>query len=141
VVTTATQRAAAGQGHPPELSETRQMYLRTVFELEQQGLVPLRARLVERLSVSAPAVADTVARLVEDGLLELRDDRSLHLTEAGRPLAEGVERRFRLATRFLTDVLGLDDAAAADEACAWEHVLSDRVEGRLTAWLDARPPS
>ena len=135
-----TQRIAATQGHAhvTELSETRQMYLRTVYELEQQGLVPLRARLVERLAVSAPAVADTVSRLVEDGLLELRDDRSLHLTETGRPLAEGVERRFRLATRFLTDVLGLDAEAAADEACAWEHVLSDRVETRLSAWLDER---
>src|SRR5205814_2456048 len=37
-------------------------YLETVYELEESGIPVIRARLVERLGVSAPSVSETVAR-------------------------------------------------------------------------------
>ncbi len=113
------------------LIDATEMYLRTVWELHEEGIPALRARLVERLGVSAPAVSETVSRLEEDGLLVMDEQRRVHLTDAGRHLAAGVMRKHRLAERLLTDVLGLDSEHAHNEACRWEHVISDMVEQRL----------
>jgi DtxR family Mn-dependent transcriptional regulator len=119
-----------------ELIDTTEMYLRTVFELEEEGIVPLRARIAERLHQSGPTVSQTVARMERDGLLTVEGDRHLELTPHGRKLAMRVMRKHRLAERLLTDVIGLDWELVHAEACRWEHVMSEQVERRLLAILD-----
>jgi DtxR family Mn-dependent transcriptional regulator len=66
-----------------------------------------------------------------DGLVIVSGDRHLELTPAGREKATRVMRKHRLAERLLSDVIGLDWAYVHDEACRWEHVMSERVEQRL----------
>src|SRR5436190_1467660 len=63
------------------------MYLRTILELEEEGVVPRRARIAERLRQSGPTVSQTVARMERDGLLTVEGDRQLHRTDNGRVLA------------------------------------------------------
>ena len=117
------------------LIDATEMYLRTIWELEEEGITPIRARLVERLNVSAPAVSETVVRLEEEGLVVVHPDRTLGLTEAGAEVAVSVMRKHRLAERLLTDVVGLDWEHVHTEACRWEHVISDRVEEKLADLL------
>src|SRR3954447_18015540 len=112
------------------------MYLRTIFELEEEGIVPLRARIAERLSQSGPTVSQTVARMERDGLLTVEGDRHLELSPTGCTLAMRVMRKHRLAERLLIDVIGLDWESAHAEACRWEHVMSVEVERRLLEVLD-----
>ena len=119
-----------------DLIDTTEMYLKTIFELIEEGIVPLRARIAERLGQSGPTVSQTVARMERDGLLVLTGDRHLELTEAGILKATRVMRKHRLAERLLTDVIGLDWSYVHEEACRWEHVMSDRVEQRLVELLD-----
>lgn len=119
-----------------ELVDPTEMYLRTIWELEEEGIAPLRARLVERLRLSAPAVSETVARLADEGLVTVGENRMLGLTPEGRRLAVGVMRKHRLAERLLTDVIDLDWAYVHAEACRWEHVISTRVENRLVRLLE-----
>jgi DtxR family Mn-dependent transcriptional regulator len=78
-------------------------YLETIWELEESGITPMRARIVERLGVSAPAVSETVARLEREGYLTLDKDRRMNLTETGRSYARSMVRRHRLAERLLVD--------------------------------------
>jgi DtxR family Mn-dependent transcriptional regulator len=118
------------------LIDTTEMYLRTVFELAEEGIVPLRARIAERLSQSGPTVSETVARMERDGLLLVAGDRHLDLTEHGRELATRVMRKHRLAECLLVDVIGLPWEEVHVEACRWEHVISDSVERRLADLLD-----
>ncbi|MFN2497343.1 MAG: metal-dependent transcriptional regulator [Pseudonocardiaceae bacterium] len=118
-----------------DLIDTTEMYLRTIFELEEEGVVPLRARIAERLGQSGPTVSQTVARMERDGLLTVADDRHLELTEAGRNRATSVMRKHRLAERLLVDVIGLEWEQVHTEACRWEHVMSDAVERKLIALL------
>jgi DtxR family transcriptional regulator, Mn-dependent transcriptional regulator len=118
------------------LIDTTEMYLRTVFELEEEGIVPLRARIAERLSQSGPTVSQTVARMERDGLLRVEGDRQLSLTVAGRALAVGVMRKHRLAECLLVGVIGLPWEEVHIEACRWEHVISEQVERRLVELLD-----
>ena len=118
-----------------DLIDTTEMYLRTVYELEEEGVVALRARIAERLGQSGPTVSQTVARMERDGLLHVADDRHLQLTEKGRHEAVGVMRKHRLAERLLADVIGLDWEELHIEACRWEHVMSEAVERRIVALL------
>ena len=119
------------------LIDATEMYLRTVWELEEEGITPIRARLVERLGLSAPAVSETVARLEEEGLLHVNADRTLSLTEHGAEIAVSVMRKHRLAELLLTDIIGLEWEQVHNEACRWEHVISDAVEQRLVELLNS----
>ena len=118
-----------------DLIDTTEMYLRTIFELEEEGIVPLRARIAERLHQSGPTVSQTVARMERDGLLSVEGDRHLQLSDEGRRLATAVMRKHRLAECLLVDVIGLDYADVHEEACRWEHVMSEAVERRLLTLL------
>ncbi len=122
-------------GHVSDLIDTTEMYLRTIYELVEEGIVPLRARIAERLHQSGPTVSQTVARMERDGLLTVEGDRHLQLTEEGQRLATRVMRKHRLAERLLTDVIGLDWELVHAEACRWEHVMSETVERRLIELL------
>lgn len=119
-----------------DLIDTTEMYLKTIFELEEDGITPLRARIVDRLGHSGPTVSQTVGRMERDGLVMVRQDRRLELTDEGRKVAAEVMRKHRLAERLLVDVIGMDWAEAHEEACRWEHVMSANVEQRLSAMLD-----
>ena len=119
-----------------DLIDTTEMYLRTIYELAEEGIVPLRARIAERLGHSGPTVSQTVARMERDGLVVVSGDRHLELTPDGHAKAMRVMRKHRLAERLLTDVIGLEWEYVHDEACRWEHVMSDRVEKRLLDLLD-----
>jgi DtxR family Mn-dependent transcriptional regulator len=121
--------------HVNDLIDTTEMYLRTIFELEEEGIVPLRARIAERLHQSGPTVSQTVARMERDGLLTVEGDRHLQLSDQGRQLATAVMRKHRLAECLLVDVIGLDYADVHEEACRWEHVMSEAVERKLLTLL------
>ncbi len=119
-----------------DLIDTTEMYLRTIYELTEEGILPMRARITERLGQSGPTVSQTVARMQRDGLVELdEDDRHLVLTDAGADLAVRVMRKHRLAECLLVDVIGLPWEQVHPEACRWEHVMSESVERRLVDLL------
>jgi len=119
-----------------DLIDTTEMYLRTIYELGEEGIPPLRARIAERLKQSGPTVSQTVARMERDGLVSVHPDRHLVLSPRGLELATRVMRRHRLAERLLIDVIGLEWSLVHEEACRWEHVISTDVERRLVSILD-----
>lgn len=125
-----------------DLVDTTEMYLRTILELEEEGVPPLRARIAERLHQSGPTVSQTVNRMERDGLLTVEGDRHLELTDLGRSHAVAVMRKHRLAELLLVNVIGLPYEEAHDEACRWEHVMSEAVELRVYELLGrpARSP-
>lgn len=118
-----------------ELIDTTEMYLKAIYELQESGHVAVRARIAERLDQAAPTVSQTVARMERDGLLILDEDKVLNFTEYGADLAVSVMRKHRLAERLLIDVLGFDWASCHEEACHWEHVISDEAEIRIAQKL------
>jgi DtxR family Mn-dependent transcriptional regulator len=109
-------------------------YCEAIFELKEDDLDVIQARIAERLMVSRPAVSEMIRRLATEGLVTV--DKGIALTDQGLVLAERVVRRHRLAERFLTDVLGLSWAEAHEEAGKWEHVLSQPVETAINRMLE-----
>jgi len=118
-----------------DLIDTTEMYLRTILDLEEEQIIPLRARISERLGHSGPTVSQTIARMERDGLVVVTGDRHLELTAAGRSKAVHVMRKHRLAERLLSDVIGLEWEYVHDEACRWEHVMSEQVERKILEML------
>jgi DtxR family Mn-dependent transcriptional regulator len=115
--------------HHPALEE----YCECIFELQEDDVEVIQARIAERLQVTRPSVSAMVRRLRDEGLIH--DGDAIRLTTAGMELATQVVRRHRLAERFLTDVLGLSWADAHHEAGRWEHVISDTVETAMARLL------
>lgn len=118
-----------------DLIDTTEMYLRTIFELQEEGVEALRARIGERLNQSGPTVSETVSRMQRDGLIELVNGRVLEFTNDGKRLAEQVMRRHRLAECMLVEVLKVPLNEVHEEACKWEHVISDGIEERIIELL------
>ena len=118
----------------PEWHPAFEEYCETIYELGEDDLDVIQARIAERMDVSRPAVSEMMKRLEVDGLIEA--GREIKLTEKGMHLAETVVRRHRLAECFLTDVLGLSWADAHQEAGKWEHVISPTVEKAMVARLN-----
>ncbi len=116
--------------HHPAFEE----YCETIFELEEDGLKVIQARIAERMEISRPAVSEMVRRLSREGYIE-KTQGQLKLTASGKEVANRVVRRHRLAERFLTDVLKLSWSEAHHEAGKWEHVISDSVEASMTELL------
>lgn len=120
-----------------DLIDTTEMYLRTILELEEEGQVPMRARIAERLDQSGPTVSQTVARMERDGLVIVTGERHLELTNQGRHEAVSVMRKHRLAERLLADVIGLEWELVHEEACRWEHVISEHVEKKILELIES----
>ncbi|HET9443770.1 MAG TPA: metal-dependent transcriptional regulator [Acidimicrobiales bacterium] len=118
-----------GEHHP-----AFEQYCEAIFELHEDDIDVIQARIAERLDISRPAVSEMIRRMADEGLVRVAGG-SIGLTEAGTALAETIVRRHRLAERFLTDVLGLSWAEAHREAGRWEHVLSPSVEAAMTRVL------
>lgn len=110
-------------------------YCETIFELQEDGVKVIQARIVERLQVSRPAVSEMIKKMKDAGLV-LIDGTEISLSVKGSRLAKQVVRRHRLAERFLTDILGLSWAEAHHEAGKWEHVVSPRVEAAFLRLLE-----
>jgi DtxR family transcriptional regulator, Mn-dependent transcriptional regulator len=118
----------------PEWHPAFEEYCEAIYELREDDVEVIQARIAERLDVSRPAVSEMIRRLERNELVEV-DEGAIRLTVDGLALAESVVRRHRLAERFLTDILHLSWSEAHGEAGRWEHVISDRVEAAMVELL------
>jgi DtxR family Mn-dependent transcriptional regulator len=119
----------------PEFHPAFEEYCETIFELREDDVSVIQARIADRMGVSRPAVSEMIKRMHGEGLVDVVGS-SIVLTSDGLRLAERVVRRHRLAERLLTDILGLSWADAHTEAGKWEHVISEPVERAINRLLD-----
>jgi DtxR family Mn-dependent transcriptional regulator len=119
----------------PEFHPAFEEYCEAIWELKEDDVDVIQARIAERLNVSRPAVSEMIKRMQVEGFVAL-DGSTINLTPDGVALAEQVVRRHRLAERLLTDILGLSWADAHVEAGKWEHVISEPVERAINRLLD-----
>ena len=116
--------------HHPAFEE----YCECIFELREDDVDVIQARIAERLRVSRPSVSEMIKRMAEESLIEVNGGQ-ITLTAEGEELAVQVVRRHRIAERFMTDVLGLSWSLAHREAGRWEHVMSHEVETAMSRVL------
>jgi DtxR family Mn-dependent transcriptional regulator len=126
--------------HLPDTAENRpsatiEDYLQSMYSLETEGERVISARLARWMRVSPPTAWATVQRMHKQGMVEIDDKKTIHLTPHGRELAEHVARRHRLSERFLNDVLGLGWAEAHLEAHHFEHAMTPVIEASIVRMM------
>ena len=119
----------------PEWHPAFEEYCETIFELAEDDLEVIQARIADRLEISRPAVSEMIRRMQAEGLVE-EGKGTIELTPKGYSLAETVVRRHRLAECFLTEIQGLSWADAHQEAGKWEHIISPAVEKAMIRVLE-----
>lgn len=112
-------------------SVSQEDYLKAIWELVQEGQVPISARLAEDLAVTPPAVTAALKRMTRDGFVRLGRDGRIHLSAKGKAAAKHLVLRHQLAEKLLTDVIGLEWSRAHEEAEKLEHGISAEVAGLL----------
>jgi len=116
-------------------SESREEYLEAIFKLAGTDAGVTVTRVAQELGVSLASASEMIGRLTKAGSLR-RDERNrIVLTGEARSEAVRLVRRHRLSERFLTDYLELPWDEVHEEACKFEHVLSDVVEASLAERL------
>jgi DtxR family Mn-dependent transcriptional regulator len=114
---------------PPPPRASRE-YLAALYEMAEENIPLVQARLAKWMGVSRPSVSEAIKRLMRDRLV-VADGRELEFTKQGMELAKTLVRRHRLVEHFLIEILGLPWHRAHEEAAGWERVVSDEVEQRI----------
>jgi DtxR family Mn-dependent transcriptional regulator len=112
-------------------SVSQEDYLKAIWEIAQEGNVPISARLAEDLGVTPPAVTAALKRMARDGYLRVAADGRIQLTRRGRAAADHLVLRHRLAEKLLAEVIGLEWTKVHEEAEKLEHGISEEVAALL----------
>lgn len=113
-------------------TESEEEYLEYIYRIEETEKTPVKTTVIaDELGFSAPAVSEMFKKLSSKGLVSLEPFKGVKLTKKGRKIAEWVISRHRLAERFLVDMLDFDWAKSHDEACKWEHIITEEVYEKM----------
>lgn len=116
-------------------SESREMYLKSIYELANSTeLVPV-SLLADRMGISPVSAAEMVKRLEEHALIIHTPYKGVALTDSGLHRALIVVRRQRLWGRFLADHLGIRWSQVYDISCRLEHATDTEVTEALADFL------
>lgn len=114
-----------------DFTPTIEEYLEALFHLREKGKAVSTKDLAEHLKISPASVTDMIKKLADKKLVSYRPYKGATLTKNGLKAAAALVRRHRLSERFLADMLGVPWEDLHDEACKFEHVISDQVEEKL----------
>jgi DtxR family Mn-dependent transcriptional regulator len=110
-------------------------YLKTVYELSQNGKPVSTSEISRTLKVAPASVTEMLKKLSEQNYVKYSPYHGTTLTNDGKRIAEKIARKHRLLERFLHDVLKIDNVKVHKEACEMEHSLSDDAEESLCRFL------
>ena len=119
-----------------KLLESGQMYLETIFVLSKEKPTVHSIDVSEHMGYSKPSVSRAIGILKNGGYVEMAEDGSLTLTEAGLSVAEKIYERHTILTEFLVR-LGVDRETAAEDACKMEHDISDVSLQALKTFIES----
>ena len=108
------------------LQESGEMYLETILILSKSQNSVRSVDVGEYMGYSKPSVSRAVSLLISGGYLTMEESGFLHLTEAGKELAEKIYERHRLLTELFVR-LGVTAETAEADACRIEHAISDET--------------
>lgn len=119
-----------------EMSSALEDYLETIYLLVQEHGFARVKDIAHARDVRAASVSVALRKLSEAGLVRYERREYIALTTAGEEAGRRVLTRHRLLTRFFEEVLGMEKAAAGEQACAMEHSLTDEAMDRLVRFFE-----
>lgn len=116
------------------LSQAVQDYLKTIYKLEENGLVSTTA-IAKELNISGASVTGMLKRLSGMKLVDYNSYKGVKLTTEGRKIALEIIRHHRLLELYLKEALGFSLEKVHDEACRLEHVISTEFVDKIAELL------
>ena len=119
-----------------ELSETMQMYIKTVHDIEGSKGAARVTDIATALEVKKASVTSALRNLSTRGLVNYTPYDVITLTDSGRRIAEELDRRYQALHDFFVTVLGIDPETADKDACSLEHHVSETLHQRLVGFIE-----
>jgi len=118
-----------------KLTVSTQDYLKTIYELTENGRNASTNALAQKMKISAPSVTGMIQKLASSkpALVEYQKHQGVTLTRDGRKAALEVIRHHRLLEAWLVQTLGYSWDEVHEEAERLEHVISEDFEQRIAA--------
>ncbi|MCR4726047.1 MAG: metal-dependent transcriptional regulator [Clostridia bacterium] len=115
-------------------TESQEMYLKSIYTIEQRKGVVRKIDIAEELGLSKPSVKGAVDRLIAAGEAETDERNNVFLTESGRKHAERIVKRYDAFLEMLTN-MDIPREKAKDAACKLEHAIDDDIFDYIEDWL------
>ena len=128
-----------------KLSPNTENYLYAMYLLSEKNEKTTASTLLEyikqlpsseNLGTSLPTVTGMLKRMVRDHLITKDKNNEIFLTEYGKISAKEQTKRFRLASKFLHEILKIDLEDVFQEAHRLEHAMSQEVENSIDKLLN-----
>ena len=116
-----------------EIYESGEDYLETILRLKQQMGQVRSIDIARDLDYSKPSVSRAMKILSEKGLVYMDGRKFVHLTDEGLAKAESVASRHQLFKDMLTEIFGVSEETAEEDACRIEHVISQESFEKIRA--------
>jgi Mn-dependent DtxR family transcriptional regulator len=121
--------------HTGKITPSKEDYLKVMLELsDNEGI--RSTDIANALGVSKASVSCMMDVLKDEGYVTKEKYSTVTLTENGRNIAANVKRRYELLKRFLNDILGVEAATAAGDACRIEHLISSETTDKIDRQLE-----
>jgi DtxR family Mn-dependent transcriptional regulator len=111
-------------------------YVKAIYELHEREERVTTSALARRMDVTPASATSMIKKLAALGLAAHEPYQGVVLAPAGERMALELIRHHRLVESFLVRMLGVPWDEVHEEAEAWEHVLSERLEDRIDSALD-----
>ncbi len=122
-----------------DVSESLEMYLEAILELEAKNSVVRSVDIARFLGVTKPSVNRAMSNLKKEGYINQEPYGDIAFTEKGRSKANSIHELHHVITDFLIKSLGIDIAVAEADACRMEHVISSETVKAIKAYLRSQP--
>lgn len=116
------------------LSQAVQDYLKTIYKLQDNGLVST-TEIAKEMDVSGASVTGMLKRLANMNLVDYNSYKGVKLTEAGEKIALEIIRHHRLLELYLKEIMGFSLEKVHDEACRLEHFISEEFSDKIDEML------
>ena len=119
-----------------KISSSLEDYLEAILVIADKKGAARPKDIAGRLQVTPASVTGALKQLADKDLVNYAPYDVVTLTDAGKRTARAVARRHQALLDFFTTVLGIPPDEAEASACRIEHVISDHVLERLTAFAE-----
>jgi len=119
----------------------REDYLINILRLTEGEGVVKTTELASYMDISPASVSEMLKVLSDEGLVKYEKYKGVALTEEGLQHARNLRRKHHIVERFLVDVLDMDHKSAHNEACAFEHSISNDSANKMCRMIGAKVDS
>lgn len=121
-----------------EVTQSEEEYLETFFWFFEYGSKHVKTnQIAEMMNVDPGTVTSMLKKLSKKGYISYKPYYGAELTSKGEEIARKVVRMHRISESFL-EWLGLPWAKIHEEACKWEHVLTEEIAEMIEQKLKSR---